>query len=68
MDDMKSQLNAIDTSITGIYLLLKEIPLNINALGEKITTNSREIFLQFDPRISRAEEKIEELEDDRNKK
>ena len=68
MKEMKDRLAAIDTNIAGVYLLLKEIPLNIEALGEKIATETKEVFLMLDPRIARTEEKIEKLEVDGNQK
>lgn len=66
MNEMKAQLDAINTSINGVFLLMKETSGKIDGLGEKIATGTKEVFMLLDPRIKRVEEHVEDLKKDKN--
>ena len=68
MKEIKSQLETMNISMNGIHLLLKDVSGDIKGLGAKITSGTKEVFMQLDPRIKRIAEKVKDLEDDKDKK
>lgn len=68
MDEMKLQLETMNVNMNSIRLLLKDVSGDIKGLSTKITAGTEKVFMKLDPRITRIEEKVDDLENDKEKK